>query len=549
MLQPCRPATPETLVPRPRLLTNARVHGHLGADAVAIADGRIVAVGAHDDIIGLLPTDAVATDLGGGAVLPGFIDSHLHPMPMCFFESAVDLSGCRSVADVLDALADRASSRDADGWVFGVHLDDEVLAERRLPSRVELDGAGGGRPTVILRRDGHHAVGSTAALAASGIDRATPDPPGGVIHRDGAGELTGLCGETASGLLLDAVALPAWDEFVAALDRVVTRLARHGVTGISAICQTTAEGPAGRAGELESVAWSMLIERVPFDVQTILIGSQAAEVVADHRTGPLHRPDAGRRLDAVKLFLDGTLGGHTACMRQPFHDAPVSGMLTADLEASYEWMVASHAAGLQICIHAIGDRATAEAAGLFERLLREHPADHRHRVEHASVLDDATIERLAVVGVAAVVQPISIETERHWLADRLGPERIGSVYPFRRLLDGGVELAGSSDAPIESVDVIGALRCATDRGGVAPDQAITPAEAVALYTSGGAWVRRVEDRTGAIVAGHDADLVVLSRHPVDAGGFTGVEVLATMARGRLLHAVDRLGLGDPPPPS
>jgi predicted amidohydrolase YtcJ len=364
-----------------------------------------------------------------------------------------------------------------------------------------------------------------------------------VIHRDEDGELTGLCGENASGLLLDAMPTPTWDDFVAALDRVVVRLARHGVTGISAICQTTAEGPAGRAGELEATAWSMLVDRVPFDVQTILIGADATDAVAHLTDGALHDPDAGRRLDAVKLFLDGTLGGHTACMHRPFSDAPGAGMLTAEPDDAYAWMVAAHTAGLQICIHAIGDRATAEATALYGRLLHDHPVDdHRHRIEHASVMEDGTIERLAALGVATVVQPVSIRTERHWLAKRLGADRLRSVYPFRRMLDAGVHVAGSSDAPIESVDVLDAMHCATDRLGIAPDQALSPAEALALYTTGGAWVRRVEGRTGALVPGHDADVVVLDRDPVAAGGFGDVEVLATLARGRVLHADARIDL-------
>jgi predicted amidohydrolase YtcJ len=336
-------------------------------------------------------------------------------------------------------------------------------------------------------------------------------------------------------MLMAGVPLPDLGEFEAALDRVVARFARHGVTALSAMCQTSDEGPAGEAGALEWAAWSMLVDRVPFDLQTILVAPTLAQV-EELSAGPLHRPGADRRLDAVKLFLDGTLGGHTACMHAPYADGGGSGLLTLDPETAYERMVEAHLAGLQVCVHAIGDRANATAAELFSRLYREHPADpalNRHRIEHASVLDEPTVEALAANGVSAVVQPISLRSEQHWLAKRLGPERVERVYPYRRLLDAGVVVAGSSDAPIESIDVVAAMACAVDRLGFAPGQALTPAEALGLYTTGGAWARRSEHRVGRLAPGLRADLVELDGDPDVA--VEDLEVTATTCAGVDLH--------------
>lgn len=507
-------------------------------DSVAVLDGCIAAVGSRAEVEAVLPADRAEVDLGGRVLAPGFADTHLHPLPMCFFEHHLDVAGCTSLGELFDGLRDRARATDPGGWVMGLRLDDEALAERRLPTRTELDAVAEGRPVVILRRDGHHAIGSTAALAAAGIDPATPDPPGGVIHRDAAGGLTGLCGEAAASLLLAAVPVPSWDELSAALDRLVARLAAHGVTAVSAICQTSDQGPAGAAGELEAVAWSSLVDRVPFDVQTILVATSAAGLAELRETG-LHRPGGRRRLDAVKLFLDGTIGGRTACMHRPYADGAAAGMLTLEPETAYAQMVDAHTAGLQICVHAIGDRATATTARLYQRLQREHPADGpRHRVEHASVAEPATIELLAETGVAAVVQPVSLAGERRWLAKRLGDERLGSVYPYRRMLDAGVLLAGSSDAPIETPDVLAAMHCAVDRLGIGADQALTPGEALALYTTGAAAVRGVAGDAGTIRPGARADLVVLSADPrLD---LAGAEVLATLVDGRPVHRDDRL---------
>jgi hypothetical protein len=219
-------------------------------------------------------------------------------------------------------------------------------------------------------------------------------------------------------------------------------------------------------------------------------------------------------------------------MHEPFADHAGSGMLTVDPVTAYAAMVDAHVAGLQICLHAIGDRANRVAVDLFGRLLEEHPAaDHRHRVEHASVVDAPTVARLGALGITAVVQPISIESERRWLAKRLGPERVERVYPYRSLLDAGVRVAGSSDAPIESTAVLAAMRAATDRLGVAAGQAVTPEEALAMYTTGAAWARRSEDSCGVIAPGRRADLVVLSVDPLSSPGDCAVD--ATVAAGRV----------------
>jgi predicted amidohydrolase YtcJ len=519
-----------------RLFTNATVLDPQprppAHDSVAVAGGRIVAVGDRSTAAAALPSDHDVINLGRRPLVPGFVDAHLHPLPMCFFEHQLDLSTCASLDEVFSLLADRAANEPADGWVVGLRVDDEGLAERRLPTRMELDQVASGRAVVLMRRDGHHAIGSSRALAAAGFDPTTPDPPGGKIHRAVDGSLSGLCGEAAAQALLATVPLPNWDAFEAALDRVVAQWFRNGITGISAMCQTSGEGPAGEAGALEHAAWAGLLDRVPLDVQTILIATGAAQV-RELREGPMHRPEEGRRLDAVKLFLDGTLGGRTACLHRPYADGDGGhddhGMLTLPTDRAYAQLVDAHTAGFQVCVHAIGDRANRTAAELFKRLLREHPGPHRHRIEHASVLDDETIALLAALDVCTVVQPISLESESAWLAKRLGDDRVDRVYPFRALLDAGVTVAGSSDAPIESGDVLVAMDCAVQRRGTGAHHALTAIEALALYTQGAARVRQVEDVAGTIAAGYQADLTVLSADPRD--GFAGVEVQATYTGG------------------
>ena len=509
-----------------------------GTTSVATIGDRIVAVGSDEECAAALPADHEVVELGGATLSPGFVDAHVHPLVMCVFERQLVLDQVGSIADVLDAVADQAAGSPQDRALIGFQLDDDLLAERRLPTAAELDRAGGGRPVVLIRRDGHHAVGSTSAFAAAGLASPGSDPAGGRVERDASGRPTGLARENAVAPLLSLLPDPDFDDLLAGLASWSDRLLRQGVTSISAICQTSPEGPSGGAGALESVAWSVFVEQLPFDIQTILIAPEL-QALRDARDTPLHRPELGRRVDAVKLFLDGTLGGRTACMHHPFSDDhSTSGMSTIDESVAQQRVLDAHVEGLQVCLHAIGDRANDQALDLLETAIRRHPGPHRHRVEHASVLTPRAIERFAELGVTAVVQPISLLSEQPWLGSRLG-ERIGRVYPFRDLLDAGAAIAGSSDAPIERTDVLAAMGAAVERP-VAAEQAITGAEALAMYTTGGAAARRTEDRLGRLAVGHRADLVVLSDDPTTCtpAAIAEVRVLRTVVGGRTQFAED-----------
>lgn len=504
---------------------------------VAVRGERIAAVGDESRCRAALGEGAATVDLDGFTLAPGFIDAHVHPMPAAFFEHHLDVAECASLADLHDLLADRARDTADGGVVLALRLDDSRLAEGRLPTRDELDRVTTEHPVVVMRRDGHHAIGSSSALAAAGFAAGADDPPGGYLGRATDGSLNGLCAEAASSMLLGIVPTPEWDELAAGLDRWTARLASQGITSIGAMCQTGAEGPAGAAGELEAVAFSALVDQVPLDVQTILITDDATEVDRQRATA-LHDPSRGRRVDAVKLFLDGTLGGHSACLHHPYGDRTgSSGMLTLDPDEAYARMEAAHLAGWAVCVHAIGDRTNTLAVELFGRLLERHPAPHRHRVEHASVLTDDTVGRLAELGVAAVVQPISVRSEQDWLEDRLGGERLGRVYRYRDLLDAGVTVAGSSDSPIEESDVLAAMDTSVRRGDISPSQAVTPFEALAMYTTGAASAIGAQQQ-GRLADGAIADLVVLDGAPTD--GWHDVAVAATIRRGSPTHVIDAL---------
>lgn len=508
-------------------------------EALATRGDRIVAVGdetaCRDALRG---TEFAHVELTGRALLPGFIDTHLHPIMLVYFDANADLRGVRSIAALQDELRGRAAALPPGEWLVGLQLQDEDLAERRLPTRIELDVACADRPVVVVEHDGHSAAGNTAALAAAGLDALAADPPGGRIGRDASGAPNGPCFEAAAQQLLGVVPSPSLDRLRDTARRSFARLSAFGITSAGVVLQTDAEGPAGAAGGLEALAMQVLLADLPFSTYAILIGRSVDAAIAARAT-PLHDPAAGRRVGGFKIFADGTFGSCTACMHEPFSDRPGErGLWTHEADEVLARMRAAHAAALQICVHAIGDAAVERCVALYEQVLAESPrADHRHRIEHASLVPPALIARIARLGLAVSTQPHFIHSEKTWLHRRLGAERARHVYPLRSLVDAGVLVGGASDAPVESLDVLHAIQCCVTREGFEVQQALTPLEALRLYTRDAARLQFEEDEKGTLAPGKRADFVMLSQSPLACAPdrIADLRVLRTVAGGRVVH--------------
>jgi len=512
------------------------------AEALASAGDRILAVGSAAECRGALVAagarDFAHVDLSGRALLPGFIDTHLHPVMLVYYDMNADLHGVRSIAELQGALRRRASDLPPDEWLIGLRLEDETLAERRLPTRSELDAACADRPVVVVKHDGHGAAANSLALASAGIDANTPDPPGGRIARDRDGRPLGPCYEAAAQRLLGRAPAPELARLKSAASRSFARLPACGITSAGVVLQTDEEGPAGAAGSLESLALQLLLPELPISTYAILVGRSVAAAVAARAT-PLHDPAAGRRVGGFKIFSDGTFGSCTACMHEPFSDRPGErGFMTLEDDEILARMRAAHAAALQICVHAIGDRAIERCIDLYQRLLAEAPRrDHRHRIEHASIIAPEQIARIARLGLCVSTQPLFIHSEKDWLHKRLGAERAKRVYPLRSLIDAGVLVAGASDAPVESLDVLHAIQCCVTREGFEPQQSLSASEALRLFTSDAARLQFEESEKGTLRAGLRADLVLLSASPlaVPATRISEIRVLRTVSGGRVVH--------------
>jgi predicted amidohydrolase YtcJ len=364
----------------------------------------------------------------------------------------------------------------------------------------------------VIKHDGHSVFASTRAIEAAGITASTADPEAGLIEREADGYPSGAFREIAAQLILNAMPMPDLQALTEGAHSTFRHLASLGLTSIGVVLQTGEEGPAGSAGAFDTMAMQLFSEHCPLSLYSLLITADIASLDELKNTALSAAPN---RLGGIKLFADGTFGSSTGYMLAPFSDKPGGkGQLMHPPEELYERMAAAHKAGWQVCIHAIGDAANRLCAELYGRLFKEFPRQGcRHRIEHASIMDGWTIQELSRLGIVVSTQPMFIHSEKEWLPRRLGIERCLIVYPFRSLLDAGITVAGASDGPVESQDVLHAVQCCVTREGFEPHQCITVEEAFRMYTIDAAFAQFEEKIKGSITPGKRADLVVLEEDP------------------------------------
>jgi hypothetical protein len=383
-------------------------------------------------------------------------------------------------------------------------------------------------------------VANSRALALAGISPDTPNPHGGEIERDASGALTGVLRETAISLVTDNIAPPDWDAFMQAAEQTFEQLAAFGVTGVHGILQTSENGPSGKLGYLEISALKALREKIPQRLYLMIMTTEGADI-EELRGSELHDegPDSTCKVGAWKIICDGSLGGHSAVMYEPFSDAPtMSGIMLWSEDELEKMIFEAHRRGMQLAIHCIGDRMSDIVLTILERALAEHPREnHRHRIEHASVITPELIQRARRLGVIMSVQPPFIYSERGWLGKRLGA-RTRDVYPFHSLLEHGLIVCAGSDAPIEIPDPILGIYSAVNRLGITAEEAVGVEDAIRMYTTNAAYAAFEEKDKGTIEPGKLADLVVLSQDPlrVPPAKLRDIQVEMTMVGGKIIFS-------------
>ena len=506
------------------------------AGAAAIRGGKIIAVGDRETCTAALGKGYEPVDLRGGALLPGFIDTHLHPVMVIYFDMNCDLGSVTSMAGLQQSLRRSLAAKTDDSWLVGLNFDEQNLKEKRVPDRRDLDPVSSDRPVIVIKHDGHSVFANGRAMEAAGITASTPDPADGRIEKDDEGNPTGIFREGAMALVTNSLPMPELPVLQDTARRTFRHMLSLGLTSLGVVLQTGPEGPAGTAGAFDTMAMELFSADCALSLYSLLIPSTGTEL--EGLRGSVLNSGA-HRLGGIKLFADGTFGSSTAYMDAPFSDGPdKKGLLMHAPEELYRRMAEAHKAGWQVCIHAIGDRGNRLCAELYERLFQEFPRTGcRHRIEHASVMDMKTLKDLARLGIAVSSQPMFIHSEKGWLPPRLGSERCKMVYPFRSFLEAGIKLAGASDAPVESLDVLHAITCCVTREGFETQQCISLEQALRMYTSDAAWVQFEEDIKGTITPGKRADLVVLGEDPfmVKPDQIKDIKVVRTLVGGETVY--------------
>jgi len=529
------PVEPITLA-----VVNARIwtgdSRHPWSDAMAISRDRISAMGSSAAVRKLVTPSTRVIDAHGMMVVPGFIDSHIHFLEGGFGLASVQLRDAKTPRDFVHRISEFAKTLPAGVWITNGDWDHEQWGGE-LPRRDWIDSVTPNNPVWVNRLDGHMSLANGAVLRAAGITKATPEVAGGAIVRDAQGEPTGILKDNATSLVNRVQPNPSSEEEDRALDAAMRYVAGNGVTSVTHMgtwSDLAVFERAHAAGRLRTRIYAA----VPLSTWERL-----RDTVKRRGYG-----DEWLKIGALKGFVDGSLGSHTAAMLAPYTDAPSdTGLFVNTPEHLYEWTSGADKAGLHVIVHAIGDRAIRTQLDIYERVEHENAArDRRFRIEHAQHIAPPDMSRFAPLGVIASMQPYHAIDDGRWAEKVIGHERGKGTYAFRSLLDHHTRLAFGSDwfvAPATPLE--GILAAVTRRtldganpGGWYPEQKISVEDALRAYTSGGAYASYDERDKGTLERGKLADFVMidrdLTRTPPEE--IAQARVVMTVVGGRIVHS-------------
>lgn len=511
--------------------------------AMALKGERIEAVGSDRDILALAEPECVVTDLQGRCVVPGFNDSHCHVLMTGLKYERLDLSGVRSVEELVargrQYIADR--NLQPGTWVIGGGYDQNIFPEPVLPDGDAAEQISAVHPVLLERICGHVGAANKLAFSLAGFDGDT-EIAGGVLDKDDQGRLTGIMREAAL------------DEF---------KLRMPGIDAAEAKRAIKAAMAKANAAGLTSMQ-SNDTDGVPFD--TVLqayreLENEGKMTVRIFEEVHAPRPEALRefldrglrtgdgtdyfKIGNVKLFADGSLGARTANMRADYSDDPGNrGIAVYTQEELDELVLTAHRAGMQVAVHAIGDGAVEQCITAFEKAWKADHVDLRNRIVHCQFADRAMLDRMADNRIAADIQPPFVPSDAPLTGSRLG-SRAENGYVWKSMIERGIHAGGGSDSPVESLSPIWGIHCAVNRtdenglpeGGWHPEQKLSVEEAVALYTRDGAYLSFEEESKGTLEAGKLADFVVLDQNifEVRPEKIREIRVLMTVVGGKIVY--------------
>lgn len=547
ILSGCAPKSPTAVSDEPpaRSLTiiNAKVWtgdtDQPWAQALLIEGETLILVGSNEDVRRRAAKTNIV-DAGGRMIVPGFTDTHVHFVDGGLQINGVQLRDARTREEFVARIKDYAAKVPAGTWILGGNWDHSLWGGE-LPTKEWIDAVTPDHPVWIARLDGHMALANSVALKAAGVTRATKNVAGGEIVRAKHGEPTGILKDNALQLVDSVVPVPsdaAKDDALAAAMRYANE---QGVTSVHNM---------GTWSDLETFERAAKARRLTTRIYAAvpLADWQKLSEVVQAKTygGSDGRGDEWLRIGALKGFMDGSLGSHTAAFLEPFEDAPKDrGLLLNEPEDMYRWISGADQAGLHVMVHAIGDRAIQMLLNIYERVEHEdRERDRRFRIEHAQHIAPSDIPRFAQLDVIASMQPYHLSDDGRWAEKFIG-KRIATTYAFRSLLDANAQLVFGSDWPVAPATPLEGIYDAVTRrtlddanpGGWVPEQKISVEEALHAYTAAAAYASFEEGRKGTLSAGKLADLVMLDQDlfSIAPEKIRDVKVVATMVGGKVVY--------------
>jgi len=526
------------------IISNANVwtvdRNHPKAEAVAILNQRIVAVGTSVEMDGWRGPRTRIIDAGGKLLLPGFNDAHVHFVSGGFQLDQVQLTDAKTREEFVQRIAAQAKKLKKGEWILGGEWDEQNWSPAELPVHDWIDSVTPDNPVFIERHDGHESLANALAMKLANVTAETKAPAGGEIVRDAPGNPTGIFKDAAQSLIGKVLPEPTPVARVRAAKRALEYAASLGVTSLQEM--------APSYGDIE--AYSVLAERGELTARIYAAPIETrwrdqARIGVRHAFGSDYL-----RVGAVKAFADGSLGSTTAYFFQPYVDAPNSRGLLSDemqpISGMRDRLTGADKAGLQLCVHAIGDQAISTVLDIFQDIEKANGnRDRRWRIEHAQHMAPKDFQRFGRLHVIASMQPYHAIDDGQWAERRIGPIRAKTTYAFRAFLDNGVRLAFGTDWTVAPLNPMLGLYAAVTRAtldgkhpnGWIPEQKIKIEEAIEAYTMGSAYAEVQEKEKGSITAGKLADLVLVSDDllKIDPHAIRDAKVEMTMVDGKVIY--------------
>jgi predicted amidohydrolase YtcJ len=510
------------------------------AEAFALDEGFIIAVGTNAEIRKAYPL-ADEVDLGGKDVMPGIVESHGHMLNLGRIKMRVDLQGITDPQDILQKLRERVAETTPGEWIDGWGWDDGAWKEQMTAVSHELSAVSKDNPVWFAGLHGYNGWANEKAFEMAGITKETPDPEGGKIHKDPeTGEPTGILANAAQGMVTGIMPALTTEQREKAFEMAGEELLKHGLTSVHE-ARTTRK-------DLDTLRSLKAKKKLKVRYYVMLDCTDEELIEPYLQNGPEIDPDNWLTIRCIKIFQDGSLGTRSALMLEPYSDAPdVLGVMTTSQEEMERLTTRSLQAGMQVAIHAIGDRSNRISLDSYEASIQAVPdaKDHRLRIEHAQVVAPEDIPRFRELDIVTSMQPPHATSDMPWAEDRVGPERIKGAYAWRWFFDAGIRVPLNSDFPGETLDPFCGMYAAETRqtpegepdGGWYPEHCLTRNEVLYAYTVESAYSGFEEHIKGQIAPGMLADFIVISDNilTIPSNALLSLDVERTYIGGQLVY--------------